>query len=90
MLEAQNAVLRRVIQDMASQLGVWGGGKPPLAGIVKCSSADGAIDFNYYLKAYIEELVAAEAKAKDPVMAPASLLATTDEDKPIIFGGNGA
>jgi hypothetical protein len=74
MLEAQNAVLRWALQDsISSKLR-----KLP----------DGDIDWNSYLKEYIEELARREAKSAEA--APATLLVEPGEDSPIIFGGNGA
>jgi hypothetical protein len=76
MLEAQQEVLRRVMQALFS-------GK-----VVLVETASGQrIDWNKYLKEYIEELVESEAK-KDAKAGPGSVLATADEDAPIIFGGD--
>jgi hypothetical protein len=79
MIEAQQEVLRRVLQGVVS-------------GVVRTiDAADGSsrklIDWNGYLKEYIEELVAKEA-AKEEKAGPGPVLATADEDAPIIFGGD--
>lgn len=83
MLEAQNAVLRRVIDDLR-------GYGPQGDGIKLIEHVPGGytkrIDFNAYLKEYIEELVASEGKAKEE----GPRLVTPDEDSPIIFGGDTA
>ena len=77
MLEAQNAVLRRVNQDL-------------LDGVV-VKDGEGKIAYNHYLKTYIEELAASESKTLlETNREQKGLIARPDEDKPIIFGGNGA
>lgn len=78
MLEAQNAVLRRVIQDLAGGVLLTTEESAPEVPI---------IDFNKYLQEYIEQLMAAEeAAAKTP--EPEVKLSTPDDDSPIIFGGD--
>lgn len=83
MLEAQNAVLRQVVGDVLRgqvrlvNCGVTELPRLPFAG---CD-----IDWNGYLKKYIEALADKEEEQKD---TPAgSILATPDEDAPIVFGG---
>ncbi len=83
MLEAQNAVLRTVVGDVIN-----GHVRLINCGVTELRSlpfAGGNIDWNAYLKAYIEELAAAEKQASE---SPVPILATVDEDKPIEFGGD--
>jgi hypothetical protein len=87
MLEAQDAVARRVLQDVYN-------GRVRISNLVRIANGHevfAQIDFNSYLKAYIEELVASEAKAEEKSGPGAILAAVEDdsEDRPIIFGGDG-
>jgi hypothetical protein len=86
MLEAQDAVARQILQDM-------------LSGTVRIivdpatdatGSVRGRIDFNGYLKSYIEELVRLEETKDEEAQEVQRLLVTPDEDAPIIFGGTGS
>lgn len=79
MLEAQNAVLRHVSQDLFNELRFGIKNHIPLA-------ANNAIDFNAYLKEYIEELVEREAKKEEGASKARILLDSSDTDSPIIFG----
>ena len=77
MLEAQQAVVRRIMQELMTAR------VSPLPWFAHVDT-DGGIDFNAYLKDYIQELAnaeAAEAKKETP------LLVAPDTDAPIIFGG---
>ena len=82
MMEAQQEVFRRVIQD------IYNGDVRTLEhnGIPNGEHVRKRIDWNSYLKEYIEELVRAEANKE--VTTPGSVLAAPDEDAPIIFGGD--
>jgi hypothetical protein len=71
MIEAQQEVLRRVAQGLFK------------GGVV--SDGDGHIAWNHYLRGYLEELAASEAKEE---AAPSPILLDSNgSDAPIIFGG---
>ncbi len=90
MLEAQQEVLRRVIQDVF-ELGhprFFAPGKL-IVDTPERKEAQRCIDWNAYLKEYIEELAAAEAKAEaEKTHVKEHVIASPDEDAPIIFGGD--
>jgi hypothetical protein len=80
-LEAENAVLKRVLQDVHE-------GTPMIVGAEphgKRALVD-RIDFGGYLRGYIAELAEQEEreeKAKEP-----PLLVDSQADQPIVFGGH--
>jgi hypothetical protein len=77
LLEAQNEVLRRALQDVYE-------GNP----LVVASGTLGRIDFNAYLKHYVAELQAKEARSEEETGPRAVLVdSSCDADGPIIFGG---
>lgn len=86
MLEAQDAVARRVLQDVYN-------GRVRVSNLVRIANGHevfAQIDFNGYLKEYIEELM--EHEAKEEKSGPGAILAAIEddgEDRPIIFGGDG-
>lgn len=49
---------------------------------------DGGVDFGYYLKRYLERLGAKEEQAEAPAPAP-TIIASPEDDAPVIFGGDG-
>jgi hypothetical protein len=75
MLEAQHEVLRRVINDVRT--------KTPGLKLIEVNPGGlmRRIDFNAYLKEYIEELVEKEGQATAP-----PILVDSDSDQPTIFG----
>jgi hypothetical protein len=75
MLEAQNEVLRRALSDLWNQR---------LKTVVVNPGFVRHIDFNGYLKEYIQELTEKEAAAEEKA-GPGPLL--VDSEQPIIFGG---
>jgi hypothetical protein len=93
MMEAQQEVIRRAVTDLmhgrirvlpedcAAPQG------PDEQAAFKSNHA--RVDWNGYLKEYIEELMAKEAAEKEHKANGAPVLATPDEDAPIIFGGDG-
>ena len=82
MLEAQQEVLRRVANDLL-EASRHAGDRTEL--FVKMKN--GIIDFNAYLREYIEELAEAEAKKPVEEKVPGRIL-QQDDDSPIIFGGD--
>jgi hypothetical protein len=90
MLEAQQEVLRRVLADvMMHRVRIipedCAEPQPPLqAALVKTECP--RIDFNAYLKAYIQELADAEEKAEKEKASP-PLLVDSNDEAPTIFGG---
>jgi hypothetical protein len=82
MIEAQQEVLRRVAQDLFNELRFGIKGHIPV-------TETNAINFNAYLKEYIEELAAAEAKAEaEKTHVKEHVIAAANEGEPIIFGGD--
>lgn len=83
MVEAQLAVARRVAEEVyrrALDVGIPG---PRL--LSHATIADG-IDWNAYLKEYIEELTEKEAKVEEKA-GPGPILLDSDPEQPTIFGG---
>jgi hypothetical protein len=80
MLEAENAILRRVAQDLYTLVtkGVRTPDDP-----VQTTADNRYIDFTKYLRQYVQAL--ADAEAAD---GSTSSIVSADEDSPIIFGGN--
>lgn len=88
MIEAQQEVLRRVAKDICNRrVRFVNLGAVELNGARTIDMAED-IDWNGYLKSYIEELVEAEAKEKKA--GPSPVIASADDDAPIIFGGESA
>lgn len=97
-LEIQNAVLRRIINDVVVVVvvGEVHGSDGVTAQLVKTIKYEEGgisvevVDFNAYLKEYLEHLAAAEAKAVTEKANghTATVLASPDDDSPIIFGGS--
>jgi hypothetical protein len=93
-LEIQNAVLRRIINDVV--VGEVHGSDGVTAQLVKTIKYEEGgisvevVDFNAYLKEHLEHLAAAEAKAVTEKANghTATVLASPDDDSPIIFGGS--
>lgn len=79
MLEAQQEAVRRALEDLRR-------GAPMLTEVNPGGFIQ-RIDWNHYLKEYIQEMADAEAKAEEKA-GPGSVLASVDEDAPIIFGGD--
>lgn len=82
MLEANQEVLRRVLQDVFNgEVRVLAGAGIPIG---DGTTVRTRIDFNGYLGEFISELVAKEAMAleKPVIINPADV-----EDQPVIFGG---
>ena len=87
MLEAQQEVLRRVVQDVtSSSVRLVNLGSVEVNG-EKTNHVNGfPIDWNGYLKAYIEELAKKEAEAEAAGAVVENLVASPDQEV-IIFGG---
>lgn len=76
-LEAQNEVLRRALQDVLD-------GEPVMTEEKLLTRS--RIDYNHYMQAFIEELVEREAKKEEGASKARILLDSSDTDSPIIFG----
>jgi hypothetical protein len=78
MLEAQNEVLRRALRDVMNRKAVL---------LPELLVLEPSIDWNTYLKEYIDELVEKEAKVEEKA-GPGPILLGSDDEQPTIFGGS--
>lgn len=80
MLEAQLEVARRVAQGLLEEMHPRG--SKLMGSYAVRVTMDGQLDWNGYLKEYIEELTEKEEQAKAP-----PILVESDPEQPTIFGG---
>jgi hypothetical protein len=82
MVEAQLEVARRVAQQLL-------GMEPNLDTRAKCHLEDDGVtlDWNAYLKEYIEELAAKEEAKVEEKAGPGPILLDSESEQPTIFGG---
>lgn len=91
MLEAQNEVLRRALRDVMNGRAILPLDEARMAEVPVAMRellvAEPHIDFNAYLKEYIEELADKEEASEKSKANGGPLLVESDPEQPTIFGG---